>query len=151
MQSLSDLLWSLGPWNWFIVGVAMFILETIVPGVHFLWFGLAAIIIGILALALGLAWPVQLIGFAVISVATVFLVRRYARPDSAKSDTPDLNIRGAQYLGRVVTVEQAIVSGRGKVRVGDTLWHAEGEDTAAGSKVKVVGVNGTALVVAALD
>lgn len=147
MQPLSDLLWSLGPWNWFIVGAALFVLETIVPGVHFLWFGLAAVIVGILALALGIALPWQLIAFALLAVATVFLVRRYARSDSAVSDTPDLNVRGAQYLGRIVTVEQPIVSGRGKVRVGDTLWHAQGEDATAGTKVKVVGVNGTALVV----
>ncbi|MEW5964847.1 MAG: NfeD family protein [Pseudomonadota bacterium] len=151
MQSLSDLLVSLGPWNWFIVAVALFILETVIPGVHFLWFGLAAVIVGILALALGIAWPWQLIAFAIIAVATVFWVRRYARPDAAKSDTPDLNVRGQQYLGRVVSVEQAIVSGRGKVRVGDTLWHAEGEDAVVGTKVKVIGVSGTALVVERLE
>jgi len=150
MRSIVDFLWSLGSWNWFVVAAAMFVLETIIPGVHFLWFGLAAVVVGILALATGIAVPFQLIAFALIAVAMVFWVRSYARSDATKSDTPDLNVRGAQYLGRIVTVEQAIVSGRGKVRVGDTLWHAEGEDTAAGTKVKVVGVNGTALVVEAL-
>jgi membrane protein implicated in regulation of membrane protease activity len=56
-------------------------------------------------------------------------------------------VRGAQYIGRRVTVEEAIVSGRGKVRVGDTIWPAQGEDAAKGSLVQVVGVNGTVLVV----
>jgi membrane protein implicated in regulation of membrane protease activity len=43
---LTEFLWSLGAWNWFIVAVALFVLETVVPGVHFIWFGLAAVIVG---------------------------------------------------------------------------------------------------------
>ena len=137
----------LGPWNWFILAVILFALETVIPGVHFLWFGVAAVLVGLLALATDLAWQWQLIAFAVIAVATVFLVRRYARPDATLSDLPDLNVRGAQYIGRTVTVEEPIRSGRGKVRVGDTVWQAEGPDSAAGSRVRVTSVNGTVLVV----
>jgi membrane protein implicated in regulation of membrane protease activity len=137
----------LGPWNWFILAVFLFALETVIPGVHFLWFGVAAVLIGLLALATDIAWQWQLIAFAIIAVATVFLVRRYARPDATLSDLPDLNVRGAQYIGRTVTVEEPIRSGRGKVRVGDTVWQAEGPDSAAGSRVRVTSVNGTVLVV----
>jgi membrane protein implicated in regulation of membrane protease activity len=137
----------LGPWNWFILAVILFALETVIPGVHFLWFGVAAVLVGLLALATDIAWQWQLIAFAVIAVATVFLVRRYARPDATLSDLPDLNVRGAQYIGRTVTVEEPIRSGRGKVRVGDTVWQAEGPDSAAGSRVRVTSVNGTVLVV----
>ena len=79
--------------------------------------------------------------------STVFWVRRYSREDVAKTDEPQLNIRGAQYIGRKVIVEDAIRNGRGKVRVGDTIWAAEGEDAPRGSEVEVTGVNGTVLVV----
>ncbi len=151
MSSLSDFLWNLGPWTWFIVAVVLFVLETIVPGVHFLWFGLAAIIVGIIAVASGIIWQWQLIAFALIAMATVFLVRRFADPKSVKSDEPELNVRGAQYIGRILTVTEAIRQGRGKVRVGDTVWHAEGEDAQVGARVKVVGVDGTALVVERAD
>ena len=146
-MSLVNLFAGLGPWNWLILAVVLFALETVVPGVHFLWFGVAAVLVGLLALATGLAWQWQLIVFAVIAVAAVFLVRRYARPDNARSDLPDLNIRGAQYIGRTVTVEEPIRGGRGKVRVGDTLWQAEGEDAAAGQRVRIKSTNGTVLVV----
>ena len=146
-MSLVNLFAGLGPWNWLILAVVLFALETVVPGVHFLWFGVAAVLVGLLALATGLAWQWQLIAFAVIAVAAVFLVRRYARPDNARSDVPDLNIRGAQYIGRTVTVEEPIRGGRGKVRVGDTLWQAEGEDVAAGQRVRIKSTNGTVLVV----
>ncbi|MGB8400429.1 NfeD family protein, partial [Bradyrhizobium sp.] len=89
--------------------------------------------------------------FALVSVLTVFGVRRYARPELSKSDEPALNVRGAQYIGRKVLVEEAIKNGRGKVRVGDTIWAAEGEDAARGAEVEVTGVNGTVLVVTGMD
>jgi inner membrane protein len=69
------------------------------------------------------------------------------RPDVTKSDLPDLNERGQQYIGRSLVVEQAIQNGRGKVRAGDTLWLAEGPDAPAGSRVKVTATRGTLLVV----
>ncbi len=122
-------------------------LETIVPGVHCIWFGLAAVIIGALGLVSDIAWEWQLITFAIISCITVFLVRRYAGPDVAASDEPELNVHAAQYVGRVVMVEEAIADGRGKVRVGDTVWNARGPDAAQGTRVKVTGTNGTVLLV----
>lgn len=149
-----EFLMGLGFWNWFFLGILLFALETFVPGVHFLWFGLAATLVGLIYVGLDAAgqsafftWPLQLVVFSLISVATVFWVKRYARPDHAKSEDPTLNVRGAQYIGRIVTVEDAIHKGRGKVRVGDTLWGAQGEDAPQGAQVRVVGVNGTVLVV----
>lgn len=146
-MSLFNVFAGLGPWNWLILAVILFALETVVPGVHFLWFGVAAALVALIALSTDIAWQWQLITFALVAVATVFLVRRYARPDATRSDLPDLNVRGAQYIGRTVTVEEPIRSGRGKVRVGDTVWQAEGPDAAAGARVKVKSVNGTVLVV----
>ena len=92
-------------------------------------------------------WPWQLIVFAAISVLTVFWVRTFSRAKDALSDEPALNVRGAQYVGRIVTVEDPIAGGRGRVRVGDTLWPAQGPDTAKGARVKVTGTNGTVLIV----
>ncbi len=148
---LQDFFYNLGSWNWFVVAVLLLVLETVVPGVHFVWFGIAAALVGIVALASGIAWQWQLIIFALVAMATVFVVRRFSNPASATSDEPDLNVRGAQYIGRIFTVVEDIRQGRGKVRVGDTIWHAEGEDIAAGKRVKVVGVDGTALVVERAD
>lgn len=147
MQSLWGVLYDLGPWNWLILAMVLLILETVIPGVHFLWFGIAAAIIGVLALWTGFAWPVQVLAFALLSVVVVFWVRRYVRPDVTISDLPDLNVRGQQYVGRSLVVEQAIQNGRGKVRLGDSLWSVEGPDTPVGSSVTVTGVRGTVLVV----
>jgi membrane protein implicated in regulation of membrane protease activity len=147
MQGLLGFFWGFGVWNWLILAVVLFTLETIIPGVHFLWFGLAAVLVGFLAMATGMSWPYQIIAFGIIAVLTVFWVRRYVRPDVAKSDLPDLNERGQQYIGRSLVVEQAIQNGRGKVRVGDSVWQAEGPDAPVGARVKVTATRGTVLVV----
>jgi inner membrane protein len=149
MQWLISLLFELGPWNWFLAAVALFIFETIVPGVHFLWFGIAAAVVGLLAIVTSVAWQWQFIGFAIMSILAVFSVSRCFRPEAARSDQPDLNVRAAQYLGRIVTVEDAIAGGRGRVRVGDSLWAAEGPDLPVGARARVIASNGTVLVVEA--
>jgi hypothetical protein len=146
-MGLTDFFWNLGAWNWFVVAVALFALESVVPGVHFVWFGMAAVIVGALGLTIDIAWEWQLVAFAIISCITVFFARRYASPDMAASDEPGLNVRAGQYVGRVVTVEEAIADGRGKVRVGDTVWNALGKDAPEGSRVKITGTDGNCLLV----
>ena len=154
MKSLIDFFTSLGAWNWFVVAAVMTLLESIIPGVHFMWFGIAAVIIGVLVLvlmtvlALPLSLPTQLVLFAVLSMAIIYYARRYWSPQDIKTDSPDLNERGLQYVGRTVTVIEAIHRGRGKVRVGDTVWTAEGPDLPEGARAKVTGANGIVLVVA---
>ncbi|MCL4766175.1 MAG: NfeD family protein [Hyphomicrobiaceae bacterium] len=147
MQAIVDYLWSLGVWHWFFLAIILFVLETVLPGVHLLWFGLAAVLVGLLALGTDIAWQWQVIAFGVVSMLSVFWVRRYARPDVVVSDQPDLNVRGQQYVGRVVTVDEPISGGRGRVRVGDTVWVAEGPDLPKGARAKVMAAHGTVLVV----
>jgi membrane protein implicated in regulation of membrane protease activity len=148
---LSDAIAQYGPWLWFAAGVILLVLETIVPGVHFIWFGCAAGIVGVLALLVPIAWQWQVLAFAAIAFATVVLIRRNAHFAEAKSDEPSLNVRGAHYIGRRVVVAEAIVNGRGRVKVDDTVWAAQGEDAPRGARVHVTGVNGTVLVVANPD
>lgn len=156
MIGMTDFFWTMGPWNWVILAVALFILEVIIPGISLLWFGVAALIIGGVTLALtsfapeiatGFTWELQLIGFVVLSIVTVFAIRRYSGPEADPSDEPSLNTRALRYVGRTFTVVDPIVDGRGKVQVGDSLWLAEGADMPAGTRVKVVGVNATVLIV----
>lgn len=151
MQPISDFLFSLGPWNWLILSVVLFVLETIIPGVHFVWFGVAATIVGVLALTIDIAWQLQVILFGVIALVSVLFFRQYAKPSLNPSDEPDLNVRGNSYIGRIVTIEQPIVGGRGRAKVGDSMWSVEGPDMPTGAKAKVVGANGTVLVVEQMD
>ncbi len=147
MQDFLTYILSLGAWLWFILALILVLLETVLPGIHFIWFGMAAIIVGFLALALDIDWQVQVFIFAVLSVVTALLARRFLSAENTATDQPGLNERGSYYVGRIVVVADPIVNGRGRVRVGDTLWSAAGPDMAAGARAKVTRVDGTVLVV----
>ena len=149
MQSIADFLFNLGAWNWFLIAISMLVLETLIPGVHFVWFGVAACVVGAITLLVPMPIAFQLVAFAVIALGTILMVRRFWGPETITTDEPGLNVRAHQYVGRTVTVEEPIAGGRGKVRVGDTIWTAEGPDTPRGAHVTVIGANGTVLVVAA--
>jgi len=74
----------------------------------------------------------------------------WAQPTIGKSDEPNLNRRGAELVGQIVMVVEPIeVEVRGKVRAADTVWAAEGIKAAVGKRVRVIGVKGTVLTVAA--
>jgi len=112
------------------------------------WIGVGLIIAGVWQLGTGdpEGWW-WLCGGGGLIVADMLIDLVWAHPSVSISDQPDLNQRGAQLIGRVLVVEEAIEGGRGKVRAGDTLWPVEGPDAPVGAHVKVVGTRGTALVV----
>ena len=115
------------------------------------WLAIAAAIVGGLLLLFDIPLAGQLAIFAVLSVALVWASRQFLTRHPIESDHPTLNQRGVSYIGRVFFVEQEIRNGSGKVRVGDSLWIAQGPDAEAGARVKVTGVDGSALVVERAD
>jgi membrane protein implicated in regulation of membrane protease activity len=138
---------SLGAWNWFILGVVLFLLEIVAPGSFMMWLGLAAILVGIISVAVDWPWQAQLIAFAVFSVASIPAWRRLARKVEKPADRPFLNRRAEGLVGRVFTLDKPIVSGTGTIRIDDTVWRVSGPDTPAGSRVKVASADGASLVV----
>ncbi len=80
-------------------------------------------------------------------VADVLIDFVWAHPAVSRSDQPELNRRGAQLVGRVLVLAEAIEGGRGKVRVGDTLWPVEGPNAPAGAEVRVTAAKATVLTV----
>lgn len=139
-------------WHWLVAGGVLVILEMLLPGVFFLWLGIAAGIVGVtLWIWPGLPWMWQVVLFSVLSIVSILAWLRVLRRHPVQSDQPTLNRRGQAYVGRVFTLEQPIVNGQGKIRVDDTTWKIHGEDAPAGGKVRVAGVEGTVLRVAPVD
>ncbi|MBR0847703.1 NfeD family protein [Bradyrhizobium diazoefficiens] len=146
---MTDMLVSLGTWNWLIFGFILMALEVLAPGVFLFWLGLAAILVGLISFGLHPAWQMQLVMFAIFAAAAVPVWRRLARPKLDASTSPFLNRRTEALLGREFTLEKPIIDGSGTVRIGDTVWRVAGPDTPAGTRVKVVQVDGANLTVAA--
>jgi hypothetical protein len=135
-------------WLWLIGGVVLLIAEVIAPGFFLIFIGAAAIITGVLAMALGLPIPVQLGAFAILAFLSARLVgRRFYATRYDYSPDPFLNNKIGRLLGKVVVVVQAVDSHGGRVRVGDSEWSARGGPAAVGERVRIVDIDGNCLKV----
>ena len=139
-------------WHWWVLGFGLFVAEMLLPtGFVLIWIGAAALAVGGLAwLIPGLGWQAQVLVFGAGSVASFFLWKKF-RPAVPASDKPTLNRRGQSYVGLSFTLATPIVNGVGKLHVDDGQWRTSGPDLPAGSKVKVVDVDGTTLKVEKAD
>lgn len=129
-------------WHWWILAVAMIILEILAPTFFALWMGVAAIITGFAVYFMpDMQWEYQVFVFALLSVASIVAWKIYYKKNPLTSDEPLLNRRGEQYVGRIITLKDPIVDGQGKVKIDDSTWKVEGEDCPAGTKIKIVSLN----------
>jgi membrane protein implicated in regulation of membrane protease activity len=135
-------------WHWLILAAALAGIEILTPGFFFIWLGGAALVTAVVALVIpSLSWENQVLIFALLSAVSVLGWYRFRHRLTVKSDDMTLNRRGEQLLGRSATLSEPIVNGRGQIRIDDTVWRCEGEDLAAGTKVKVVAMHGAVVAV----
>lgn len=130
-------------WHWWIFAGILLILELTAPAFFFLWLGIAAAAVGMILLVFpSIPVETQLVLFAITSIVSLFVWRKYRESRPQKTDQPNLNRRGHQYIGRVLTLAEPIVNGTGKVTVDDSTWRVQGPDLAAGTAIKVTGIDG---------
>lgn len=136
---------------WAALALLLFAAEALAPGAFMLWLGLAAAAVCLLVLLLpGLPLLVQAAAFVVLGFLAVLAYRRWFRDRGRRAHAPTLNRRSAALVGRVVTLEQAIVQGRGRVQIADAYWDVTGPDLPAGTAVRVVAADAMTLTVAPL-
>lgn len=134
------------PWvPWLLAGLGLLIAEMVLPGVFLMWIGLAACGAGLLTLAGGLRFELQVVVFGVlaaISLAVGLHLRRQRRAA--------LNTQQAGLVGRAATA-LGFHGREGRVRVGDSDWAArlpaETPEPGPGARLRVVDVEGTVLIV----
>ena len=146
MSWLANLEW----WHWLVAAVALAAIEALIPGAVAIWFGAAAAVVGLLMTVLTIPWQLQYIGFAVLGAVAMVAYRNYLAKHPVDDEQPNLNLRGQQYVGTELVLVEPILQGAGKAKVGDGVWKVAGPDLPAGARVKVTGVNGTILTVAAV-
>ena len=139
-------------WHWLSLGGVFLVLEVLTMGFFFLWFGVSAVLIGLIMLGVpDISWEWQWSIWGLIAITDLFAWKVFMAKklsSGIKSDEPHLNKRGTQYVGRIFTLEEPIVNGFGKVKVDDSTWKIEcAVDVKAGAKVKVTGLDGTVLKV----
>ncbi len=129
---------------WLVGGMALLMLEIHTPGAFMMWLGLAACGTGIVVLASGIGFELQVVTFGVLAAISLGIGLRYRRRPVR------LNTQQAGLAGRSATA--LVFHGReGRVRVGDSDWPArvptDVAEPATGARLRVEGVDGTILIV----
>jgi len=144
-----ELLW----WHWVVLGVVLTLLELAVPAFFLVWFGVGAIIVGIVVLIfpqLAFAW--QVLVWIACSVAFIWLWFKVFKPGAYKT-------RAGMSKGAVIGEIGLVIRDirpfeKGQIRfqkpvLGDEVWESiADEEIKAGERVKVLEVEGNILKVA---
>jgi inner membrane protein len=136
-------------WIWGAGGALLVVIEMLAPGYFLIFAALGALAVAGVGLLLPLDLAFQLMVFAIVT-GTLFAIsfRHYRRLMTSRP--PVLVNSPDRLIGAVATVEEPLVAGRGKIRLGDTVWLARGPDLPSGAAVTVKRVDGTILEVAKL-
>lgn len=143
-------------WHWLVAGLALILLELAVPGMVLVWFGVAAVAIGLLVAAMPALSLTVLLGlWTALSCVLVFVWFRVFRTDQHKTHA---GMSDGEQIGEVgLLVGEVTPYGRGKVRfqkplLGSDVWECIADDTiAAGERVKVLSVEGSLLKVGLIN
>ena len=133
-------------WHWMVLGLVLTMAELAIVSFFVVWFGIAAVAIGLILLAApGLALPTQFLLWAALSAALVVLWFRYLRPRTITA----VGTSAATVAGEVgILVAELTPDSRGQVRfqkpiLGADVWEAYADAViAAGERVRVVAVDG---------
>ncbi|CAH0534148.1 Inner membrane protein YbbJ [Vibrio stylophorae] len=134
-------------WHWLAFGLVLLLVELIGAAGYLLWLGLAALLTGLIMLiAPELAWQLQWVTFAVLSLLSTILWWRYQHNKDKEDDSGrSLNQKMMQLVGRRFRLEEDIDQ-RGRVKLGDTTWSVYcAEPIAASTLVEVIAVDGIVL------
>ncbi len=128
-------------WSWMALAAALLAIEVATGSGYLLW---AAASSAATALVTGLkaGLPVELVVFALLSVATTFLAKRYM-PRPLQPTGPDINDPALRIVGHRGQTAAPFAGGHGRVLVDGKEWAAElemGGDLPAGSEVQVLAV-----------
>jgi hypothetical protein len=136
------------PWGWLSLAAVAAGLEILLPGAFMIWIAAAALATAVTVALLPLTLDGQLAAFAVWILVALLASRRFARRRPRHAGDAALNRLDHRVAGQVAVVTEAIAGGRGRVRLGDSEWLAQGPDAPAGARVRVLGADGAILKVA---
>ena len=135
-------------WYWWALAAALLVAEMLLPGVVFMFLAVGAFVSGVVLLvAAEASLELQLVVFAIFSVLSAVGLRPYLKRLQHKTADSTLNARSEALVGKVFVLDQPILAGRGRVKLGDGSWIVTGPDMVAGAKVRVAAVSGTELKV----
>ena len=141
-----ELLW----WHWIVLGIVLMLLELAVPAFFLMWFGLGAVVVGLLMLVFpDLSMAHQVIAWTASSMLFVWLWFKVFKPNIFKTRA---GLSRGTFIGEVGLVTKDIRPyEKGQIRfqkpiLGNEVWESiADEEIKAGERVKVLEVEGSVL------
>jgi len=128
---------------WFLIGLALLIMEFVLPGLIIAFFGVGAWIVALVCLITDIGINTQLIIFIVSSVLSLLCLRKWLKGIflGHTVSKQDLKQNLEEFIGqRAVVKENITPKAGGKVEFHGTNWEARAdEEIAEGTVVKIVG------------
>jgi membrane protein implicated in regulation of membrane protease activity len=142
---------------WFLVGLVLFILEFVMPGLIVAFFGVGAWIVALICLLIPsehFTLNYQLLVFIVSSVLSLLLLRKWLKGAffGHVVSKQDLRENLEEFVGQKAIVKEKIIpKAGGKVEFHGTDWRAEAdEEIVEGTAVEIIGKDNITLKVKAL-
>ncbi|MDB5496034.1 MAG: hypothetical protein JWP28_65 [Phenylobacterium sp.] len=139
-------------WVWIALAAAVLAVEVVTGSGWLLWPSASAGAVAVLAAFADLGLPQAVLAFAVLTIASTVLARRYLPLSVLHHPAGDINDNVARLVGHQGRAVSAFKGRAGRVFIDGKEWAAEldeGEALEAGSRVEVTGVAGAHLKVRA--
>src|SRR5690606_19361813 len=134
--------------TWAALALALMAAEALAPGAFMLWMGFAAMVVFVgVALVPGIPLLWQVAAFVDLSFVSIQVYRRWFSNSASPCYSTRLNRRANQHIVVLTPMEQAIVGGRGRIKLCDAFWLVEGPDLPVGTTLRVIAVDGMVLKV----
>ena len=141
------------PWHWFVLGVALMLLELILPMFAALWFGLAALVVGFIVLLFpSMSFAVQIWIWIILSISCAVLWFKLIKPLSV--DKTKAGLPREATIGQVgIVIQIGLMHDQVRVRftlpvLGSDEWNCRSlQSVQVGDRVVVTDISGNDLVI----
>ena len=134
-------------WVWAALAAALLGVEVLTGSGWLLWAAASAAVTAVVTVVAGAGVPTALLVFAVLTLVSTLLARRYL-PRASGDKHSDINDNIGRLVGHHGLAVKAFAGRAGRVSIDGKEWAAEldeGEALEVGASIEVVGVDGARL------
>lgn len=133
---------------WFLIGLALILLELVVPGLVLIFFGVGAWVTALVCLMFNIELNTQLFIFLGSSLLSLALLRKTLKKRYMDRKSHDADLED-EYIGHTAVALNSFAAGQtGKVSFKGSSWHAESnKPVTEGQRLKITGYKSIKLFV----
>ncbi len=137
---------------WFLIGLALILVELAVPGLVLIFFGVGAWVTALVCLMFNIELNTQLFIFLGSSLLSLALLRKTLRKRYMDRKSPDADLED-EYIGHTAIALNSFTAGQtGKVSFKGSSWNAESNHSVTeGQILKITGYKSIKLFVEPIE